>query len=206
MLNFGSAQVGGGGGTQYWQEVAEPLFNNDIMLENNNVNGVVAKANNAPASVENIVSTWYDINNDSSCSVIGTIDNGTAKVLFFAQYDFINDNNTLSLDIVGTVQTGVYANNNFSGTFAMYEQGTYFNYHDTTRNLSMACVIQNNFNGNDMGWSVQSNNISGYVFGIDEVGKICTNQIDPTHTHTTPIGSIPIHDTNGVYQGKLLLY
>ena len=159
MLNFGSAQVGGGGGTQYWEEVAEPLFSNDIMLENNNVNGVVAKANNAPANVENIVSTWYDINNDSSLSIIGTIDNGTAKVLFLGIYDYINDNNSLSLDIFGTVQTGVYANTDFSGTFALYEQGSYFNYYDNTRNLSMACVIQNNFNGNNMGWSVQSNNI-----------------------------------------------
>lgn len=208
MLNFGSAQVGGGGGPQYWQEVAEPIFNGDIMLENNNVNGVVAKANNTPVNYENIVSSWYDAAGSQSINIIGTIETTSGNLLscIIMQHDYIQGNSNVNLTNTGLIQAGAYIGNNYEASLSSYDQGIYFNYIDLTRNLSMACVIQNDFNGSDMGWSVQSLLVSGYVFGIDETGKICTNQIDPTHTHTTPIGSIPIHDTNGVYQGKLLLY
>jgi hypothetical protein len=206
MLNFGSAQVGGGGGTQYWEEVAQPFFNGDILLENNNFNGVVAKANDTPINIETSIFAYRESSSDWVSSGMYTADSGNLNTLVISSYSTILDLGEFDSLTIGTIQSGTYLGNNYENHFISTDTYIAYYYSDQTRSLAMAAVISNDINSGEMGWSVQSNNISGYVFGIDEVGKICTNQVDPTHTHTTPIGSIPIHDTSGVYQGKILLY
>lgn len=208
MLNFGSAQVGGGGGPQYWEEVSQPLFNGNILLENNNVNGVVARANNTPVNYDNLVTSWYDTVNDKSINIIGTIDISSGNFLsgILTEHDYIQGNSNINIINTGLIVGGTYTGNNYEAAFWSFDQGIYFNYIDINRGLSMACVIYNDMNNGDMGWSIQSTKFNGYVFGIDEDGKICTNQVVANTPHSSPTGELPIYDNSGTYLGKILVY
>jgi hypothetical protein len=208
MLNFGSAQVGGGGGQQYWNEVAVPFFSNETLLKNNDSNsvGVVGMANNAASDIDTLFSSYYDSVNEESLNIIGTARNGSFKTAAIFYYNRLIDLAELDNIATGTIQSGPYVGNIYDNHF--YTNDTYiaYYYQDITRNLGVASVIQNNFNGSDMGWSVQSTSFSGYVFGIDENGRICTNQIVPNTPHSSPTGELPIYDNTGTYLGKILVY
>jgi hypothetical protein len=208
MLNFGSAQVGGGGGQQYWEEVAVPIFGNDTLLKNNDSNsvGVVGMANNTPSDIDTFFSSYYDSFVDVCYNIIGTAENGNFKTMGIFVYNRLSDLAECDVFTTGVINNGIYTGNDYDNHFFSTDTFIAYYYQDVTRNLGMASVIQNDFNSSDMGWSIQSTNVSGYVFGIDENGRICTNQIVPNTPHSSPTGELPIYDNTGTYLGKILVY